>query len=101
MESIMDTLEARDAQHGQKMIEVQLRFWTNDIAESEGQIIQKHAWTSGVAKMESNEAHGIQSGDPIPFNSLLEISSAVEKTLIKHGITLHPDSRMRKYFDSK
>lgn len=36
-------VQEREAQHGQKMIEVKLRFWTDEIAESEGNILPKHA----------------------------------------------------------
>lgn len=31
-----EDLAAKEAVHGQKMIEVKLRFWTNDIAPEEG-----------------------------------------------------------------
>ena len=34
---------AQEAEHGEKMIEVKIRFWTNSIAEQEGKIIPKHA----------------------------------------------------------
>ena len=93
-------VEARIAEHGQKMIEVQIRFWTNDIAEKKGQIVPKHAWAAGVAKVESNKTHGIQQENPLPFHSLLDLGSVIEKALIKHGITLHSGRRMKKYFDS-
>ena len=93
-------VEARIAKHGQKMIEVQIRFWTNDIAEKKGQIIPKHAWTAGVVKVESNKAHGIQQENPIPFHSLLDLGSVIEKALINHGVILHPGRKMKKYFDT-
>lgn len=93
-------VQARIAAHGQKMIEVQIRFWTNDIAEKKGQIIPKHAWASGVVKVESNRAHGIKPENPMPFHSLLDIGAVIEKALIKHGITLHSGRKMKKYFDS-
>jgi hypothetical protein len=28
---------------------------------------------------------------------LLDVGAVIEKVLIDHGVTLHPDSRMRKY----
>jgi hypothetical protein len=34
---------ALEAKHGKKMIEVSLRFWTNDISEEAGKVIPKHA----------------------------------------------------------
>ena len=92
-------IEEKEARHGQKMIEVKIRFWTNDIAKGKGKIVPKHAWASGVVRMGRNRAHGIEPGSPLPFNSLLDVGSVIEKTLINNEITLHPDSRMKKYFE--
>jgi hypothetical protein len=86
-----------DAKQGEKMIEVKLRFWTNDIAAEEGKVVAKHAWTSGVGRMERNKSHGIEPGNPRPFHSLLDAAAAIEKVLIEHGVVLHPSPRMRKY----
>ena len=47
--------------------------------------------------MERNTAHGITSGDPIPFNSMADIPAKVERLLIEQGITIHSSSRMRRY----
>lgn len=90
-------VEQLEAQHGQKMIEVKLRFWTNNLAD-EGRIRPKHAWASGVVRMTRNDAHGITPGGPLPFHSLLDIGRVVEKTLIEHGVQLHAPRRMKKYF---
>jgi hypothetical protein len=87
---------AREAKYGEKMIEVKVRFWTNDIAPDD-QIQPGHAWTGGVVRIVPNKSHGISSGDATPFNSLLEIGSAIEKVLIDHGIVLYPSNRMKKY----
>ena len=88
-----------EAAHGQKMIEVKLRFWTNNIAAEKGKVRPKHAWAKGVVRMEGNPAHGIVPGKPIPFQSLLDVTAAIEKALIEHGITLHTSQRMKKYFE--
>lgn len=85
------------APHGEKMIEIRLRFWTNNIASGEGKIIKKHAWSSGVVMMESNKAHGIQPKSPKPFHTLLGITSVIEKVLLEHGIKLHMDKKTKKY----
>lgn len=87
---------AREARHGERMIEVKIRFWTDGFAPK-GKVIPKNAWTSGVVRIEPNKTHGIKPQNPIPFNSLLDVGSAIEEVLIKHGITLHPSRRMRKY----
>jgi hypothetical protein len=81
---------ARDAKHGEKMIEIKVRFWTDKLADSIGQVIPKHAWTSGVVRIARNEPHGITPGRPIPFNSLLDLSAIIEKCLLEHEIVLHP-----------
>lgn len=96
-----NNLKAQEAKHGQKMIEVKLRFWTNDISEESGKIIQKHAWSSGVVRIEHNKSHGILPGSPKPFHSLLDVGSVIEKVLIEHGIVLHPSRRMQKYISNK
>ena len=90
-------LEEMEARHGERMIEIKLRFWTNSIAKGEKKIIPKHALTSGVVRLERNESHGIKPGKPLPFHSLLSVGAVIEKALIEHGIQLHPSRRMRKY----
>ena len=93
-------IAAQDAEHGEKMIEIKLRFWTNNIAEEEGKIVPKNAWCSGVVRIERNDSHGIKPGKPQPFHSLLDIGAVVEKVLIAHSVTLHPSRKMRKYFST-
>ena len=88
---------SKEAQQGERMIEVKLRFWTNNLATTEGQIRPKHAWTSGVVRMERNRSHGIVPGSARPFHSLLDVGAVVEKVLMDHGIQLHTSRRMRKY----
>jgi hypothetical protein len=89
--------EARVARHGKRMIEVRLRFWTDDIAEKKGEIIPKHAWAAGMINVERNEVHEITPDKWIPFNSMFEIPSAVEKCLIAHGVKLLASPKMKKY----
>ena len=90
-------LEEKEAVHGQKMIEVKIRFWTNGIAEGEGKVIPKHAWSAGIVRMDKNKAHGITPSKPEPFHSLLDIGAVVEKVLIANKIALHPSRKMKKY----
>ena len=95
------SLVAREAKHGDKMIEIKLRFWTNDIAEEEGKVIPKHAWTSGVVRIERNDSHGIKPGIPRPFHSLLDVGGVIQKVLIEQGIVLHPGQTMAKYISPR
>ena len=94
---IKSDILAKEAKHGQKMIEVKVRFWTDDMADEKGKVIPKNAWTSGVVRVEKNEAHGIKPSAPAPFNSLLDLGASIEKVLIEHGVVLHASRKMKKY----
>jgi hypothetical protein len=92
-----ETVEAREAAHGQRMIEVRVRFWTNNIVEGKGKVLPKHAWGAGVVRLEPNSAHGISSGQPLTFNSLLELPWRIERLVREQGIVLHLSNQERKY----
>lgn len=97
MAKIVD-IQSREAKWGERMIDIKLRFWTNGIAPDPGKIVPKHAWASGVVRIERNRPHGIDPSNPRPFNSLLDVGAVIEKVLIDHHVTLHLDTKMRKYF---
>ena len=90
-------MEEREAAHGEKMIEVKVRFWTDNLASAEGHILPKHAWTAGVVRLKRNVAHDIVPEQPLPFNSLMDLGAIIEQALIDHGVELHVSQRMRKY----
>lgn len=92
--------EEKEAKHGEKMIEVRVRFWTNNIAEDENKVLPKHAWSSGIVRMERNKSHDIVPESPIPFNSLLELPFMIEELLLDHEITLHLSNRTKRYMKS-
>jgi hypothetical protein len=92
-----DAVETREAAHGKRMVEIRIRFWTNDLADGKGRIRPRHAWGAGVVRIEPNDAHGIESGEPTPFNSLAEIPAKIEKVLIDHSVTIHKSTKMKKY----
>lgn len=96
----MVDIQSREAKWGERMIEIKLRFWTNGIDPDPGKIVPKHAWASGVVRIERNGPHGIDpsKAKARPFNSLLDVGAVIEKVLIDHHITLHLGSKMRKYF---
>ena len=83
-------------EYGEKMIEVRVRFYTNNLAD-EGYIIPKHGWTNGAVQMDRNDFHKIESGKSFPFNSIMEIPAAIEKALVDQKIALHRVRRMSKY----
>jgi len=90
-------INSQIAEHGEKMIQRDVRLWTNDISPIKGEILQKHAWTSGVVRLEANRAHKIKLSKPIPFDSLMDLTAVIEKVLIQHRIILHPSSRFLRY----
>lgn len=92
-------MEQCEAPQGEKMIELRIRFWTNDLAGDRGKIRPKHAWSSGMVIMDRNQSHGIVPNDPVPFNSLMSLAYIIERVLIAHGITLHASPKMKKYFE--
>lgn len=85
------------ASHGEKMIQINIRLWTDQMSEEPGKVIPKNAWGSGVVSLERNKTHGIVPSNPKPFNSMLDLGAAIEKVLIDGGIVVHPSRRTRKY----
>lgn len=85
------------AAKNERMIEIKLRFWTNNLAKGKGYVAPKHAWSGGVVRIERNDTHGIKPGSPKPFHSLLDVGAVIERVLITNGIVLHPGRRMKKY----
>jgi hypothetical protein len=89
-------MATRTAARDRRMIALTVKFWTNNIAPG-GRIEPRHAWTSGTVRVDANAAHGIRSGRPVPFNSLLSLPAAIERVLVQHQVTLHANQRDRKY----
>jgi hypothetical protein len=81
-----------------KMIEVDLRFWTNNLGDQ-----PKHAWAAGMVFVRKNTRHGIGSSrrfsEGVPFHSVAQISSAVEKALKAQGVKLNAKTNgMKKLY---
>ncbi len=85
------------APHGEKMIEMTVRFWTNNISKKSGCIVQKECWDSGVVYMHENSSHGIASSNPIQFHSMLDLPAKIEQLLTRRKVKLHPGRRSKKY----
>ena len=92
------SLGDKEAIHGKKMIEVKIRFWTNDISTKKGKVIPKHCWDSGVIRVQPNDLHSIKVSKPMPFHTLLDLPSTIEKILLAHNIKLHLSRKTRKYY---
>jgi hypothetical protein len=95
-----ESADDRESKHGEKMIEVKVRFWTDEIS-GPGLVRPKHGWTGGVVRVKTNRTHGITSGKARPFNSLLDIGSAIERVLKDHGIVLHVGRGMKGYVSTE
>lgn len=86
------------AVHGEKTIEVKLRFWTNNIAETEGDIEPGHCWAFGAVIVPKNSSHGIGGGEPVHFGSLMKMAAAIEQAMIDAGITVHTPAQKKGFF---
>ena len=93
-------MDEHEAKHGEKTIALTVYFFTEGIATEKDKIVPKHGWTNGTVALRSNPSHGIKSGPEHHFNSLLEISKAIEDVLIDGEIILHPTGNMKKYVQS-
>ena len=93
-----DEVEPKVAKHGDKMIEIRIRLWTDKIADGgQDTILPKHAWDAGVVLLQRNETHGIAPKDPLPFNGMADLPSKIEKVLLAEGISIHLSKRQRRY----
>lgn len=91
------TKDIQKAIHGEKMIVVEVRFFTNNIAKGKSNVAKKHCWTNGMVRIQANKTHDIKPLPTSPFASLMDINAVIEKVLIKNQIKLHPSNRTRKY----
>ncbi len=85
----------KKAKYGEKMIQVKMYFFTDGIAESKDKIVPKHAWTKGQLSLIANESHEIRSRRT-HFNTLMELTHALQELLIEGGITLHVCDDMKR-----
>jgi hypothetical protein len=88
------------ASRPEKMIEIRIRFFTN-ITKKSGHVVPKHAWSGGTVRMEKNDTHGIVTRQARRFRSLLDLSTAIEKTLLDHSVVIHPSAQMARYLSTR
>jgi hypothetical protein len=94
----MKMANSKPAVQGEKMIEIRIRFFTNNIAQEKDRVIPKHCWDSGMISMEKNTLHEIHPATPKPFPSLSALQGDIEKVLTNHGIVMHHSRRSKKLF---
>ncbi len=80
-----------------KMISIEIKFWTNDI-NPEGGVMPKHAWDSGYVTLHRNDKHEISSTPPKMFKSLMQLNSVIEEMLVEQGIQLHQGRLAQLYY---
>jgi hypothetical protein len=83
------------ASSAEKMLELKIKFWTNQIA-CKGKAAPKPGWAFGVVRIEASGSPHIDVKRPRHFGSFLELPSVIEQVLTEHGVVLAPKSRTRK-----
>jgi hypothetical protein len=90
--------EEKKVAYGNKLIKIEVRFWTHAIASDKKKLIPKVAWDSGTIHVLKNPGHGIMGSKSIPFNSLSELQPTIERTFKKNGITLLHSRKYRPLY---
>ncbi len=91
-----EDLRGVKARRGEKMIEVKVRFWTNNIAGTQGHILPKHCWPEGMVYASKNDSHGIKSSRKMPFHSLDQVQNAIEQAMTDVGIKVRESKKQVK-----
>ena len=78
--------EALEAQRGEKMIEVKFRILDKPDRRTgrKGSTEACMDWGCRPCR-KKNATHGINPGSPLPFHSLLDVGTVIEKALIATG----------------
>lgn len=72
--------------HGERTIEVTLRFWTDRIADKEGHVIPGFCWEGCFVSVPSQPSHGIKTTAPMMSNHFGELVSTVQAALDEAGV---------------
>jgi hypothetical protein len=74
-----------------KMLTLNVRFWTDGIAPRKGDVIPKHTLDFGVVScpVGANSLHKLEAVNPIPFHGMYDLERAIRKTLRAHKIVQH------------
>ena len=81
------------ALQGDRTIKMVVYFFSDELAK-DGYVRPKHAHSGGMVYLEKNPSHGITKRSA-GFQSVAQIPAAIEKLLIRGGITLHATPTMR------
>ena len=89
------TVEEKVAKHGEKMIQVSVKFWTDGIASEEGHVLPGYCWEGGFVNVEANATHSLKATQPIPFNTLDELVPILISALDDAGVNILFNKRKR------
>ena len=82
--------DEREAEHGEKMIEIKVRFLTNRIANRPGHIAWARALLrGGQDRAQRSARHHAQEATAGAVQLVVGPGGAIEQVLIKNRITLH------------
>jgi hypothetical protein len=84
-----------------KTISVTVYFFTDDLADQDGDVIPGHAWAQGQVAVRANATHSIKSGYEVMFNRMADLPAAIEDALIAAGVTLHLPGAPAKLYAAK
>ncbi|MEM1582842.1 MAG: hypothetical protein QXK89_10125 [Candidatus Bathyarchaeia archaeon] len=88
-----------EAKYGERMIELRVAFFTDNIANTEGKVVPKVCWDIGTVRLLANAAHGVKASEPYFFDGLSELLTTIEKLLVDNGIkVLHCPRRTRDLY---
>lgn len=92
MQSIIgDLLKKRGSKiidHPDKVIKIEVHFWTNGILPDKKKRIPKVACDYGTIHILKNQGHGIKRSKPIHYGALTELPAVIEKAFAERGIRL-------------
>ncbi|MEM3832500.1 MAG: hypothetical protein QW128_02735 [Thermoprotei archaeon] len=85
-----------EAKRGERMIELRVAFFTNEIASEKGKVVPRVCWSVGTVHLLANASHGLKSSKSYFFNELSELFPTIEKLLAENGVkVLHYRGRTR------
>jgi hypothetical protein len=83
----------KKVKHGDKVIKIEVHFWTDKMASDKEKLVPKAAWDSGTVHILKNAGHGIKRSKSFPFSSLSELQPTIEKAFKETGISLVHSSK--------
>jgi hypothetical protein len=86
----------RETKAENKMIQIKVYLWTDQLAPKKGAILPKHAWEGGWVFLPANKLHGIRANRKKAFHRFSELLDTVGDILRQNGINIHEAPPRRK-----